>query len=54
MMKIIFIMCVGIFLHAGITDFKIIDKATKAYEEKAYTKSASLLKSLEKKSSKRV
>jgi tetratricopeptide (TPR) repeat protein len=50
--KRIFVMIfsMGMFLHAGITDFKTIEKATKAYEDKAYTKSASLLKSLDAKS----
>ena len=37
-------------LFAGLTDFKTIEKANKAYEEKEYAKSASLLNSLDAKS----
>jgi Ca-activated chloride channel family protein len=36
-------------LSAGLTDFKTIDAAHKAYEAKEYTKSAALYNSLEKK-----
>ena len=36
-------------VQAGMTDFKTIDAAHKAYEAKEYTKSAALYNSLEKK-----
>jgi len=39
----------GILANAGLTDFKTIDAAHKAYEAKEYTKSAALYNSLEKK-----
>jgi len=36
-------------IQAGMTDFKTIDAAHKAYEAKEYTKSAALYNSLERK-----
>ena len=35
------------FVSAGLTDFKTIEKANKAYQGKEYTKSQTLLESLD-------
>ena len=47
---ILFTLCTSLFtfLQAGLTDFKTIDAAHKAYEAKEYTKATALYKSLEK------
>ena len=43
------ILSMGALLHAGLTDFKTIEAATKAYEAEEYAKSAALLNSLDAK-----
>jgi Ca-activated chloride channel family protein len=43
-------MGLSVFIFAGLTDFKTIDKANKAYEAKEYGKSATLLGTLGAKS----
>ena len=51
MMKLWILMTsMTLLIHAGLTDFKTIEKATKAYEAKEYAKSAALLKNLDAKS----
>ncbi len=47
---ILFMLSTGIFLYAGLTDFKTIKEANQAYEAKEYGKSAALLNSLDAKS----
>ena len=47
---ILFMLSTGIFLYAGLTDFKTIKEANQAYEAKEYAKSAALLNSLDAKS----
>ena len=36
------------YINAGLTDFKTIEKAHKAYQDKEYTKSQTLFESLDK------